>query len=207
MINLNNITKKSMSLAVCALVGTSAHAALIIPTGVVASSFSGAGNEAINTINGSGLNAPFDETATHDTLNYWQGGVPGIGTTITFDLGGSYDLTGAYIWNYNNSDSSERGFTDFEIYVGGSGDSTASTLVTASAQISQNSIGAPNTAEFESFVASNVRYVRFLSLATGANDRVGLGEVRFDGTLVPEPSTFALLSLGGLALVLRRRRA
>ena len=191
-------------MAAIVLAAPSAHAALIIPTGVVASSTSA--GSADETINGSGLNAPFDETATHDTLNYWQGGVPGIGTTITFDLGNSYNLTGTYIWNYNNPDSSPRGFTDFEIYVGGSGDPTASTLITASAQISQNSIGAPNTAEFESFVASNVRYVRFRSLATGANDRVGLGEVRFDGTLVPEPSSFALLGLGGLALLLRRRR-
>ncbi len=37
-------------------------------------------------------------------------------------------------------------------------------------------------------------------------DRVGLGELRFDAHVVPEPATMALLGLGALALVRRRRR-
>ena len=205
---LNQKMKTTMSLAAAMgtlALATSANAALtlITPTSVVASSTSG-GNDAINTINSSGLNSPFDETATHDTGSYWQGNSPGVGTTITFNLGSEYDLAGTWIWNYNHS-SSTRGMSAFEIYVGGSGDSAASTLVKGDALInlySQNADAKP--AEFEAFAASNVQYVRFVSKATGANDRIGLGEVRFEA--VPEPSTTALLGLGGLALILRRRK-
>jgi hypothetical protein len=38
------------------------------------------------------------------------------------------------------------------------------------------------------------------------NSRFRLGNVAFSGTVVPEPSSAALLGLGGLALILRRRK-
>ncbi|WP_129589777.1 PEP-CTERM sorting domain-containing protein [Rubritalea profundi] len=38
------------------------------------------------------------------------------------------------------------------------------------------------------------------------SDYVGIGEIRFTGSAVPEPTTTALLGLGGLALILRRHR-
>ena len=43
---------------------------------------------------------------------------------------------------------------------------------------------------------------------TGGGDRVGIGELRFDTSAVPEPTAFCLttLSLLGLAVVRRRRR-
>ena len=85
--------------------GGAASADLITPTGVTASSQLAAGYEAVNTINGNGLNAPGDETATHVagsgsgtmwlTSNVTDSA---IGAFITFDLGGEYDLTGAWIW-------------------------------------------------------------------------------------------------------------
>jgi len=43
------------------------------------------------------------------------------------------------------------------------------------------------------------------TLLTGG-DRWGLGEVSFASEVVPEPSSAALLGLGGLALILRRRK-
>jgi hypothetical protein len=33
-----------------------------------------------------------------------------------------------------------------------------------------------------------------------------INEIQFDGTAVPEPTTTALLGLGGLALIMRRRK-
>ena len=41
---------------------------------------------------------------------------------------------------------------------------------------------------------------------SAGGDRVGLAEIAFQGTVVPEPSSTALLGLGGLALILRRRK-
>ena len=41
---------------------------------------------------------------------------------------------------------------------------------------------------------------------TSAGNNVGIDNLSFNGTVVPEPSSAALLGLGGLALVMRRRK-
>jgi PEP-CTERM motif len=38
------------------------------------------------------------------------------------------------------------------------------------------------------------------------SNRVGLGEVRFSQSAVPEPNMMAFVSIGGLGLLLRHRR-
>ena len=209
---LNQQIKTILPLAAFALTAGISHGAVVItPTGVMASTELAAGYEAINTINGNGLNAPGDETATHGAGSgsgtMWLGSTSegsGIGMFITFDLGSEMDLDGAYIWNYNQDGSGGRGYLNFDIYVGGSGDSAATTLLVAGSSIVREAGGSPVSAQFEAFSASDVQYVKFLSQSNGSNDIVGLSEVRF--SQVPEPTTTALLGLGGLALILRRRK-
>jgi hypothetical protein len=48
--------------------------------------------------------------------------------------------------------------------------------------------------------------IRLMFASGGANDWVSFDNVRLDSTAVPEPTTTALLGLGGLALILRRRK-
>ncbi|MBT8044766.1 MAG: PEP-CTERM sorting domain-containing protein [Verrucomicrobiae bacterium] len=42
--------------------------------------------------------------------------------------------------------------------------------------------------------------------SSGSSDRIEFNDVRLDTAVVPEPTTTALLGLGGLALILRRRK-
>ena len=190
--------------------GISYGAVVITPTGVVASSELSAGYEAINVINGNGLNAPGDETATHGAGNgvgtMWlsSNSENTIGAFITFDLGSEMDLDGAWIWNYNQDSHGGRGYLNYDIYVGGSGDSAATTLLLEGASITREAGGSPVSAQFEAFSASDVQYVKFVSQSTGGNNVIGLSEVRF--SQVPEPSAVALFGLGGLGLLARRRR-
>jgi hypothetical protein len=60
------------------------------------------------------------------------------------------------------------------------------------------------TYSFDDAVTSAELFIGFE--ADGTGDHWTLDNVSFDGTVVPEPSTTALLGLGGLALILRRRK-
>ncbi len=71
---------------------------------------------------------------------------------------------------------------------------------------------APNTDDYAGLSYDLSGYTgRFVSIVADSSyggAGVGIGKVRFDGTMVvPEPSVIALLGLGGLGLVLRRRRS
>ena len=135
------------------------------------------------------------------------------GAIITFDLEANYALGSLTVWNYNETarpDLVNRGTNEVEI------------LIAASEGGEFSSIGdfnftvAPGL-EFENFgqiidlssfpEAGDARLVRFniTSNHGGDNNFVGLSEVRFDGTQVPEPSA-GILALIGLAGCLRRRR-
>lgn len=51
----------------------------------------------------------------------------------------------------------------------------------------------------------DIRYVKFTDInGPGDGSLIGFSEIRF--TALPEPSSTALLGLGGAALMLRRRR-
>jgi len=204
----------------------SANAATI--TGVTIEDFSSdlkegfADRLAVYTIDGSGFEP--NGTGTHSTDaegNMWMntgtfttGGNPGddpLPSTITYDLEGNYDLDAFTVWNYNGG-TGTGGANGVTVSVADTVGGPFTTLagITNFAQAPGN-----DTTDFgETFdltslsAANNVRLLRIeiTSNHGSGEDLAGLSEIRFDGTVVPEPGSLALLGLGGL-LIARRRRA
>jgi hypothetical protein len=136
--------------------------------------------------------------------------------SITFDLGAVYLLTDMYVWNYaertSGATNAGLGIKDANIYADLNPD--PSTLV-QSFQFAQAAEVAPPTTfagpanwgtsynvpgQLYSFTAPVLaQYVEIDALNSWFPNPIiksrGLSEVRFIGQLIPEPSTFVLLSL------------
>ncbi|MEJ6571203.1 MAG: PEP-CTERM sorting domain-containing protein [Akkermansiaceae bacterium] len=130
---------------------------------------------------------------------------------VEFDLGGSFNVTDAYIWQTTFSTTTRQTRT-FDIEY--STDGTNYFVASADQQLGQvtPTLTVGSTAETFNFSSVTASWMRigidgtYENPGGGRNWLGGLGEVRFEGTAVPEPSTTALLGLGGLALILRRRK-
>jgi hypothetical protein len=217
-----NMKSTCAALALTVGLGVAANAAIIVPitaTSTGTSTQNGdAGTALVNLVNGSGLSGtPIDDQGnaggiTHgtDLSQLWVTAnngsdffEPAPGTVqIDFDLGGSYDLTDSYIWGYGYFGTSNSASAITVSY------STDGTTFSNAEDITLPS-GTVTEAQSSTLNAlAGATHVRFLLTDNlGSGDRVGLGEVRFGGTAaVPEPSSAALLGLGGIALILRRRK-
>jgi hypothetical protein len=156
---------------------------------------------------------PATSTDNHYLGNTGNGGADSIAATvITFDLGGAYDVTDIYLWQYHRSQTG-RGLRSFDIAFSTDGGTTFGTAVAASTLgITEFTIGSTSgnsTAQQRTFSStqSGVDAIQFSIIVNhGDTTRLGISEIRFGGTAVPEPSSTALLGLGGLAFILRRRR-
>ena len=217
------LTTTCATLALTLGLAAASNAAII--TGITATSSGSsvqpgdAGTAAANLVDGSGLSGALgsevhtanlaDSWVTTDSSGAGGGadffGPGGIGATETvqldFDLGGSFDLTATNTWGYSffGTTNSATGIT-VSYSTDGTNFSAAENITLTSAARETNTLNA----------LSATTHVRFqFTDNLGAGNRVGLGEVQFDGVAVaavPEPSSTALLGLGGLALILRRRK-
>jgi hypothetical protein len=185
----------------------SALAATIVPVKVTASdTFSLFGQyKQENLINGSGLSV-----GLHDSnfANMWMTNLGVNQASILFDLGSTYRLDGANIWNYNFGNPAEfqstilRGVKDFRLLASSSGVSFAPAIE------GRLAIGTGQPLAAQTIQLNAVgRYLRFEILTNYGQGTYaeqdwnsGLSEVRFSGTAVPEPATWTML-LGGFAFV------
>lgn len=180
-----------------------------------------------DTINGAGLSNGYHITALNGAGSWLTDiNLPENDPSITFDLGFNYNLTALHFWNYNEPSVQNRSAKDIEIFT--SATETNPTWVSQGIYTFQKAIGElgqyVDPGEETSFVASGVRLVKLQILSnyygyeypttypTGTYDYnavTGIGEIRFTGTLVPEPSVIVLLVsglLGLLAYAWRRRK-
>ncbi len=193
-----------------------ADAALITPTQAFASTYFESQQSPANLINNSGLNTSSGNvlTYTHSShasaFNMWAAGagqgVAGAAPVvanqyIVFNLGGSYDLSGAYLWQMMQVPIYGRGIKDFELYASSAAPSAADTSnppavydltgftqILGPSTLAQGSGSTTSTQAFTLSGATNVRqvYLKINSAWSGAmNEIVGLSEIKFEGTAIP----------------------
>ena len=134
--------------------------------------------------------------------------------TVTFDLGGgtAFDVDTIYLWAYNRPERN-RGVRTFDIAFSTDGGSNFGTAVSAALLgLTEFNIGTSNSSERSSVQTrsitkqTGVTDIQITNITNwGDGSRIAIPEIRF-GDSVPEPTTTALLGLGGLALILRRRK-
>jgi hypothetical protein len=220
--------KRSLVLAMAVGFSLAAQAAdvIIVPTNAVASTSYGSGRTPIRAIDGSGLSDTLVNTTGDPVPVNWEGhnnsqspsmwqSAPFVNAaTITFSLPGTvsgqpYSITGLHIWNYNEYYWTENaGMKD--VIISYSADGTSYTAL-PSVQFATNDNSNTYTGQtimLASALPEGTQYIKFQNTSNWGNPNyVGLSEVRFIATAIPEPSTLALVGLGSMLMAVRRRRA
>ena len=126
---------------------------------------------------------------------------------LIFDLGQVYStgLGDILFWNYSEqAPAGDRGISDVTASFSSDGISYSgdTTVNFTQASLIDNPF-AGETVGLNQY--GDIRYVKFTDInGPGDGSLIGFSEIRF--TALPEPSSTALLGLGGAALMLRRRR-
>lgn len=191
----------------------SAQVITIDPSNVTASSeIGGSFNRQDDFIvNGSGLSAGQHLTAVEP--NMWLSSGDAFGGAdpdpfVIFDLGDLYRVTSIQVWNYNEAppNLTARGVNAVSVEYGATA-GLGSTVAGITNFAQADGLNTYAGEVFNAFGSFDARYIKFDidSNHGGDNNFYGLSEVQFTGTLVPEPSSLALLGLSAL-LIARRRR-
>jgi len=218
---------KDPSLSTSVTVSASYTATPIITPSVVqfSSELTQYGRQVVHTVDGSGLTAgasailgAADSTVDNNSANMWttdgKGYSPNdMNPSVTYDLGGIYNLQTARVWQYNESGFSKVGASN--IVVSTSVDGTNFTQF-GTFNLTRGGEATNEPAQDFAVSVANVRYVQlqilstfdgtiYWSSITGTNqdggdgrDLTGLSEVRFEGTrVISQPVISRGASLGG----------
>ena len=141
-------------------------------------------------LDGSGLDAS-DRTHDTDSNNHWITTAGDTTPEITFDLGATYDLTAARVWNYNDA-ATTRGARQIDVYLAGDADGNdapdAFTLF-RSFELDEGSNLGDEAGEALNLSDGSARFVRFDIVENHGNpDFAGLAEVEFFGIQTADPA-------------------
>jgi hypothetical protein len=194
-----------------------------LPLGVTASTTISTQWALNNAVNGQGLlgNTPSLTGVHGESLNgnSWRSNILSNteGTTIpsgtiTFNLNGSYNLSGFTFWNLGGGSTAltRQGINNVTIEYSNNGGTTWSTLSGAPSMFAQGTSGSPATSQVAqqfSFASVAATHVRFTNLSNfggftdpATQNRIGFSEIQFAaGTKIPEPSSLLALLAFGLA--------
>jgi hypothetical protein len=188
-----------------------ANAAIVSVDNVTTSSTASNGTSVTHIIDGSGLSATLTEankyTITHNqgfnaSEEYLSDYVDG--ETFIFSFNSSQTIGEILIWNYSQSDV--RGLDAISGVEIDTGSGFMDLLINAPLQTADAAGYKAQSISLGS-IYNNVDAIRLTvaqSDTGGGQTAGGFDEVAF--STVPEPSSAALLGLGGLALILRRRK-
>ena len=195
---------------------TAAHGAAIIQPVAATTSLDGGGWDIAWSINQVGLDysyvsgvTDFDTfTATVGHSGGWGWGFsgPSGGTnssgTIDYDLGSEYLIESLALWDGQGPAGIFGQIHQFNVYT-----SNDPTFATANLVGGYMGTSAPfgYAAQVFAMIPSSGRYVRIHALSFYAGD-ISVGEIAFEGTPVPAPAATALLGMGGVMGLRRRRR-
>lgn len=130
------------------------------------------------------------------------------GTVIfDFDLGGSFEIDSIAVWGYHFGAANGNSISDITLDFSTDGGGTTNSSQTVGVPL-------PGTFNLATVVGLTPTHANFVTMTVndnhfggpGGGDRVGIAEIHFTGTAVPEPSSLALLSAGGFGLIFIRRR-
>jgi hypothetical protein len=225
---LNQSMKTTMSLAAAmgtlALTSINASAALVVATDVAAGQTAYDGDVTTSLTTTSTVTAPSSALSpTFSVSGLSDGSAAGNGNftyydtasmsaTIKFSLTGSatgYDISN--ITSIAGWGDSNIGSQSFELFLAGADENYTSYGIHTNQSTSGNFATRTVLTDDTGTIASGVQYVQFVftnpTVSQGGNGGTLIRELMVQGTaVIPEPSSAALLGLGGLALILRRRK-
>ena len=137
--------------------------------------------------------------------NYFTAG--GVAPQLRVDLGQLYQITSVSLWNYFSSGGFGNSVDEFTVAFSATTDFTGATVHTLTPTIFDSTT--ENVLPLGTTETGRYALVTLTSNSApigGIGNRIGMSEIQFEATAVPEPSSSVLLGLSGLALILRRRR-